>query len=178
MTLVFYCTGLRPSEAPRLRLRDLDLHRRTFFIRDSKGRSRWVPFSKELARKLRGYLALRLGVEPRSPESPLFVRPDGRALRKGQVSWQYGHMFRRLGLKPLRGRVGPRCYDLRHAFAIRRLTRWCREGVDVRTRLPWLSAYMGHDGILGTEVYLTATPELLRFASRRFATRFRGGVRR
>lgn len=43
----------------------------------------------------------------------------------------------------------------------------------MNAHLPWLSAYMGHDDLLGTETYLTASPELLRFASRRFAARFR-----
>ena len=63
--------------------------------------------------------------------------------------------------------------DLRHAFARHRLTRWYQEGVDLNAHLPWLSAYMGHDDLLGTETYLTASPELLGFASRRFAARFR-----
>jgi len=63
---------------------------------------------------------------------------------------------------------GPRPYDFRHTFAVHRLTRWYRTGVDINARLPWLSAYMGHNDILGTETYLTATPELLAIASRRF----------
>jgi integrase/recombinase XerD len=37
--------------------------------------------------------------------------------------------------------------------------------------LPWLSAYMGHNDILGTETYLTATPQLLHLAARRLRTR-------
>jgi hypothetical protein len=94
------------------------------------------------------------------------------------ISYEFRYMFRRLGLKRSSGqRGGPRAYDLRHVFAVRRLTQWYREGVDLHARLPWLSAYMGHGNLLGTEVYLTATPELLRFASRRFAARFRGGTR-
>jgi hypothetical protein len=32
---------------------------------------------------------------------------------------------------------------------------------------------MGHDDLLGTQRYLTATPELLELASRRFAARLR-----
>jgi hypothetical protein len=31
---------------------------------------------------------------------------------------------------------------------------------------------MGHDDLLGTEAYLTATPELIALAGRRFARRF------
>lgn len=86
-------------------------------------------------------------------------------------------LFRRLGLKPARGPGGPRAYDFRHAFAVHRLTRWYAQGVDLQARLPWLSAYMGHDDLLGTEVYLHATPSLLRTASRRFAKRLKQGSR-
>jgi integrase/recombinase XerD len=63
--------------------------------------------------------------------------------------------------------------DLRHAFASHRLARWYREGVDLHAHLPWLSAYMGHNDLLGTETYLTASPDLLRIASDRFAARLR-----
>ena len=46
-----------------------------------------------------------------------------------------------------------------------------------RAPLPWLSAYMGHDDVLGTEVYLTATAELMNLASERFEARFRNAAR-
>jgi hypothetical protein len=45
--------------------------------------------------------------------------------------------------------------------------------VDVHARFPWLSAYLGHDDIMGTEVYLRATSELLELASRRLRSRLR-----
>jgi integrase len=177
LLLVLYCTGLRPGEPLRLKLQDLDLRQRTFVVRESKGKTRLVPFRDGLARQLRRYLEIRLRVEPRSPSSPLFVRTDGNAYPSWQLSYEFRYLCRRLGLKPRVGRVGPRVYDLRHVFAVHRLTQWYREGVDLHGRLPWLSAYMGHDNLLGTEVYLTATPELLRVASRRFAHRFRGASR-
>ena len=60
-----------------------------------------------------------------------------------------------------------------------RLERWYRAGVDIHARLPWLSAYMGHDNILGTETYLTATPRLLDVAARRLRRRLSApGTRR
>jgi hypothetical protein len=37
---------------------------------------------------------------------------------------------------------------------------------------------MGHANILGTETYLTTTPELLAVVGRRFETRFRKGQKR
>jgi integrase/recombinase XerD len=51
---------------------------------------------------------------------------------------------------------------------------WAVEGVDVHAKLSWLSAYLGHQNVLGTEVYLKATPQLLRLASQRFEQHSRG----
>ena len=75
-------------------------------------------------------------------------------------------------MKSPMGRCGPRPYDLRHAFAVHRLTAWYHDGVDLHASLPWLSAYLGHVNVLGTEVYLHATAELLEIAADRFAARF------
>lgn len=172
LILVLFCTGLRLGEALRLRLQDVDLRRRTLFIAHSKGRSRWVPFHEGLARNLRAYLRVRSLIA--LPSAPFFVKSTGEAYGYVQtVSLNLRRLFRRLGFKPPRGRLGPRPHDIRHSFAVHRLTRWYRDGVDLQGRLPWLSAYMGHGDLLGTQRYLTATPELLELASRRFASRLR-----
>ena len=65
-------------------------------------------------------------------------------------------------------RYGPRIHDLRHTFAVQRLTCWYREGRDVQALLPVLSTYLGHASIGGTSVYLTMTPALLEAAGARF----------
>ena len=59
-------------------------------------------------------------------------------------------------------------HDLRHSFAVHRLTTWYRDGADVLRLLPKLSTYLGHVHISGTQRYLTLTPELLREAGLRF----------
>jgi integrase/recombinase XerD len=102
----------------------------------------------------------------------LFVGLNGRRITLKAASDVIRRLLRQLGFKSARGRIGPRPYDLRHAFAVHRLTAWYREGVDLNARLPWLSAYMGHVNVLGTEVYLHATPELLQLASERLAAHF------
>lgn len=163
-----YCTGVRFGEAVRLRMRDVDLDRMILFIAESKGRSRWVPFDQSLARELARYARKRLARASAAPDDRFFVGVDRRRLPTN-TAWQtITGLFRQAGLKPPRGRVGPRPYDFRHTFAVHRLARWYRAGVDINARLPWLSAYMGHDNLLGTERYLTATPELMATAGRRF----------
>lgn len=175
LILVLYCTGMRVGEARRLRLRDVDLRRGVLFVTTSKGRSRWLPVHASLTRELRIYMKARCALAPGGPDATVFVRDDGTALTVGGNTFR--RLFRAVGLKPPRGRLGARPYDLRHTFAVVRLTRWYRAGVDLHERLPWLSAYMGHDNILGTEVYLRATPELLRVASRRLRRRLQSARR-
>ena len=175
--LVLYCTGLRFGEAARLRLADLDLRRRLLWIRESKGRTRLVPFGSDLADEFRGYLRSR-GVSALPPESPLLLSFTGRRYSAKTISYTLRQWLRMAGLKSEKGRNGPRPYDVRHTFAVHRLRRWYRQGVELSGRLPWLSTFMGHANILGTETYLTTTPELLALVSRRFETRFRKGRKR
>lgn len=168
LLLVLYCTGLRPGEALRLRMKDVDTNRGLLFITESKGRSRWVPFERSLGRELARYTVARRAISGDGPDDPFLIEPRGGPLRSTTAGYTVRALLVDAGLKPAVGRVGPRPYDLRHTFAVHRLTRWYRAGVDINGRLPWLSAYMGHNDILGTESYLTATPELLAIASKRF----------
>jgi site-specific recombinase XerD len=177
LILTTYCTGLRLGETVRLRCVDVDLRTRVLHIRASKGRTRLVPFGADLAREFHQYLPQREEMLRRKRQDradALFIGRYGRAITLKATSDILRRMLRQMGLKRPRGRIGPRPYDLRHAFAVHRLTAWYREGADIHARLPWLSAYMGHVSLLGTETYLHATPELLQFASDRFARRVAG----
>ena len=179
MIAVYYCTGIRAGEGTRLRLCDLDLKGRTLLVRKSKKKTRWVPFHAELAQRLRRYLAARMQLTPNSPNSPLFARPNGLAYENDRFSNEFRDLLRQLGLKgPVGRRGGPRLTDLRHTYATHTLSRWHRQGVDLQSWLPVLSAYMGHDHLLGTAHYLSGTPELLDLASKRYWDRFnRKGLR-
>jgi integrase len=85
------------------------------------------------------------------------------------VAWR---SFRRLAdlldLKPDDGSRRPTWHSFRHTFAVRRLTEWCEQGEDVAALVPNLSVYLGHLRPEETYWYLTATPALLRAASRSF----------
>lgn len=177
LILVLYCTGLRLGEAVRLRTLDVDLERRTLMIQRSKGRSRIVAIRADLVAALRGYAAERQrlvrGCRRLDPEA-FFVRLDASPLTVPSASNAIRRLLRQLGIKPPGGRVGARPYEFRHALAVHRLTAWASDGVDIHAKLPLLSAYLGHQNIIGTEVYLKATPQLLELASSRFEQHLRG----
>lgn len=177
LILVLYCTGLRLGEAVRLRMADIDLDGGTLMIQRSKGRSRIVPIRADLIAELRGYAAEREGlVRDRRRTNPeeFFLRLDASPLTVASASDAIRRLLRQLGIKPPGGRVGARPYEFRHAFAVHRLTAWANDGVDIHAKLPSLSAYLGHQNIIGTEVYLKATPHLLELASSRFEQHLRG----
>jgi integrase/recombinase XerD len=172
LMLVLYCTGLRFGEAARLLTADVDLSNRTLLVRESKGRTRIVPFGDDLAREIRRYLSQSSRyVEPGQLRKSLFIDRFGKPVNAASLSALFTRLLRKEGLKPPRGRIGPRPYDFRHAFAVHRLVDWYRQGVDIYASLPLLSAYMGHVDVLDTEVYLHATPELLKLASERLRSR-------
>jgi len=173
LILVLYCTGIRFGEALRLRIRDVDTRSAVLFIDTFKGRTRWVPFHRSLSRELDRYLVSRIQYASSNPDARFFVGANQQRLSVSTAGETLGRLFKLAGLKPERGRAGPRPYDLRHAFAVHRLSQWYSQGVDLHARLPWLSAYMGHVDIIGTETYLNATPELLALAGNRLRCRYK-----
>ena len=177
LILVLYCTGLRLGEAIRLRMSDADLDQGILAIRHSKGRSRIVAIRADLVTELRRHVAdrRRLLDERRRPDpEALFLRLNAAPLTVASASEAIRRLLRQLGLKPPAGRSGPRPYEFRHAFAVHRLMAWADEGGDINAKLPLLSAYLGHLNIIGTEVYLKATPQLLELASSRLERHLHG----
>jgi len=176
LILLLYCTGIRLGEAGRLKMEDVDLDRGKLLIRDSKRRTRFVPIREDLIAELQLYLydrqMLLLDIG-RVDHGTFFIRQKGGALSTHGASVAIREILRSIGIKPANGRTGARPYELRHTFAVHRLTAWAKDGSDIHAKLPFLSAYLGHQNILGTEVYLKATPQLLELASIRFEQHLR-----
>jgi integrase/recombinase XerD len=51
------------------------------------------------------------------------------------------------------------------------MLRWYRADENVDARLPELSTYLGHGHVEGTYWYLSAVPELLQLATRRWQSK-------
>ena len=49
---------------------------------------------------------------------------------------------------------------LRHTYSVHCLRNWVKAGMELTTAMPYLSAYLGHSGIRGTQRYLRLTAEL------------------
>ena len=93
----------------------------------------------------------------------MFSYKDGRPINEGVL----GKAFRRLcplaGIRRNDGAVyQPRLHDLRHTFAVHRLTSWIKQRADLNRLLPALAVYIGQAGLGSTERYLTLTPERFR----------------
>jgi integrase len=171
---LLYATGLRIGEALNLTLADINLKRRLIEVREGKFRkSRYVPLSVSTASHLGVYLARRRRAGfSTAPIAYVFLNVIGTKHGHPGFETAFLEVLRDLGIRGPKGERGPRIHDLRHTFAVNRLTAWYREGVTLGAKLPLLSTYLGHSTVTGTEVYLHATAELLESAGRRFHDRF------
>jgi integrase/recombinase XerD len=172
-TLIFllYGAGLRVSEALAFNMEDVDLDAAVLTVRNTKFyKTRLVPFGEALSREIRTYLAKRSqAVYSQNPDSPFLIFKDGTRLSYSAVNFAFRTLRAEAGIRRTDGsRYQPRLHDLRHSFAVHRLTKWYRDGADVQRLLPKLSTYLGHTHLSGTQVYLTMIPELLQAASARF----------
>lgn len=160
-------TGMRVGEAIRLDHLDLDCERGLLVVRGTKfGKSREIPLHPSTVEALRCYARSRDRLLPIQYSSRLFLSRNGTPLIYSNVHRRYHRLISRAGLAN-RSPRRPRIHDLRHTFAVRTLIGWYRAGVDVESRLPLLSTYLGHLNPTMTYWYLTAVPELLALVSER-----------
>ncbi len=151
------CTGLRVSEAIRLRYDDITpdglVIQRTKFRK-----SRLVPVHETARAGLERYLHQR---RPYAPfDDHVFVSVLRKPLRVADVDRAFKIAATHVGLRD--GVRRPTPHALRHAFATRALCT-CPDGRDAITRhMLALSTYLGHSTVAYTYWYLEAVPELMR----------------
>jgi integrase/recombinase XerD len=167
---VFYATGMRLSEGLNLELRDFDPARATIEVRDGKNHeNRIVPITARLATTLQSYIA---AAHPRPvPTHKLFYTNDpAKPADKSTIYNRFRHYLADADIPHFPG--GPHIHSLRHGFAVQNLRRWAADGADLVVMLPYLSAYMGHADLRGTQYYLQLTadahPEVAAMATARF----------
>jgi integrase/recombinase XerD len=165
---LYVATGLRVREPLKMDRDDVDLVNGVLTIRDTKfGKSRVIPLHPSTTRALQRYAKRRDRVFP-NPRSPsFFLSERGTRVIRQAVHKTFNKLAHQVGLRHTRSPHSPRIHDFRHRLAINRLTRWQRRGIDIDRHMPALATYLGHVDVANTQWYLTATPELLRYALRR-----------
>jgi integrase len=167
-------TGMRRGEMIRLDRDDVDWTHGLVVIRKSKfGKSRELPLHETTMDALRTYAQLRDRLGPRRQASSFFVSLAGTRLLDHRIHLTFRRLLRSAGIEPRSPHCRPRLHDLRHTFAVRTLLGWYRAGVDVDSKLPLLSTYLGHFNPSTTYWYLSATPELLSLTARRLELAWR-----
>jgi len=150
--LLLYGTGIRRTEASRLRVSDIDSQRMVLHIRQGKGgRDREVPLSPKLLEALRQYW------RSRRPKDFLFPSSTGHRGAEQPISdktvW---YICKEAAVRAgIRKKIGP--HTLRHSFATHHL----EAGTDLRT----IQLLLGHADLKDTTVYLHLSHRHLQAAT-------------
>jgi len=174
MVLTLYGAGLRRLEAINLDRTDVNWNDSLLTIRDTKFlKTRLVPFGPHLGQALTVYSRTRL----QTAEGPFFTSRTGGRIAPHNLQRYFRLACARANVHRIdSSRFQPRLHDLRHTFAVHRLTSWYEQGANVQQLLPHLSTYLGHVCIQGTQSYLTMTPALLHEACQLFEKYAEGGT--
>jgi len=166
------CTGLRVSEAIRLRFDDITPD--GLVIRFTKFRkSRLVPLHETAQAGLERYLKQRRSYAPFNDH--VFVSLRRKPLLLGDVETAFRTAVDKIGLPRGQRLPRPTPHSLRHTFAVRAL-KACPDGRDRITKhMLALSTYLGHSKVSDTYWYLEATPDLMRDISKCCERFIKGG---
>lgn len=160
------CTGLRISEALKLRPEDFDAASRILRIGASKfSPPRQLPLSVSTVAALQTYSQLRQQKLLQASPPAFFLIDHAHALTRDWAEEVFAQLRAQLGWTqpPV-----PRLHDFRHSLAVKCLVAWNRQPGGVGAKILALSAYLGHRRVTDTYWYLTAIPQLLAASSARF----------
>lgn len=163
--LVISC-GLRISEALALRVNDIDIKMKALTIRKTKfNKIRKIPIDETVIKELKKYLNLRRKIEVETKESFFFIQENTRSVTHTICHKNFRKILERAKIESrARPERSPCIHDLRHTFIVKTLERWYKNGEDVESLLPSLSAYVGHVRPQFTFWYMSITPELMSYA--------------
>lgn len=157
------CSGLRISEALRLKPQDMDWEQGVLTIRESKyGKTRLVPLHRTALKPLRAYAQRRQGRFPGAQHFFVSQRGEGMTRNTAEATFQQLRQGLAFTGHP------PRLQDFRHTLACRVLQRAQAQGKEAGNRVLVLSRFLGHSHVEDTYWYLSALPELLVQAAKRF----------
>jgi len=153
---ILYCCGLRPGEACKLKTSDVDLKSGKVFVRESKGhKDRIVMLADDVNNY---YCEYNKSVCRLLPNREWFFPSGDNAYTVNVLDKAYRDILNKTDIGQSSYNL-PILYGFRHTFATHRLYQWLREGKDLTSMLPYLSAYMGHARLSDTYYYIHFVPE-------------------
>lgn len=160
---ILYGCGLRLGEALSMTWSDVDLEEGVITVKVAKNqKQRFVPMSGELTRILRLY---RMLSHFEADDRGLLFRQENGQPRSNTTFWDiFNRILCELGIKnaqtaKYRSR-GPCMHSIRHTFTLQSFLRADAEGKSFMETVPFLSTYLGHEGLMQTDIYLKARHEL------------------
>lgn len=160
-----YGTGLRINEALSLRNKDVNLIDNYVIVKDSKnGKERAIPLSATLGTVCKGYVEHRDKLPVNiSNDSSFFVSLNGTACEWSSIYYWFRKILAKAAIAftgDAHSHRGPRIHDIRHTTACHALARMAGEGMDLYCSLPVLSAFLGHQSLKATDLYVRLTAEM------------------
>lgn len=143
---MYYCCGMRVSEACCLKKEDVNLDKGILTVRQSKGnKDRLVYMADDLTFLCRKYSRK---MEIMCPDSIWYFPRMSyqKHLDKSHISAKFKKFWR---MTPYAEKCSkePTPHGLRHAFVINRLNQWMEKGLQLDIMMPYLSRYLGHSDI-------------------------------
>jgi len=149
---LLYSAGLRLGESLALNVSDVDLSEKVLRVRCGKaGKAREVPILAGLLGALKDYICLRRSLLKGPDHGALLLAQNGQRLKMNAFEKYIEKLNKQREGKP---RVHPHLF--RHSIAVHLL----RGGADIR----YVQAFLGHDDLESTKVYLRLVPADLRDA--------------
>jgi integrase len=159
------CTGMRPGEALRLRLNDLDAESGLLRIAPNKfSPERAIPLHNTVIRALQRYRMARRRLFPFGEH--LFVSTIGSPLQARTTEKIFIRLAR--GIPSNGQRPSLRLLDYRHTFASDWISQWSRQSKPVSHHLLLLARYLGHQEFSSTWWYVSSDPKALQAAAQSF----------
>lgn len=140
---LYYCCGLRLSEARLLKKENVDFNKGILTILESKGqKDRLVYLPQDGVEMLMDYLH---HIEKELPDSAwLFPgKSSDQAISGSAIQRKFKESWNRLPFTA-KANKQPTPHCLRHAFVVERMNDWMKRGIDIQAMLPYLSSYLGH----------------------------------
>ena len=164
---------MRSGELARLERSDVDLRTgRLRIIATKFQKSRELALHPSTVEVLNTYRRERDRYFPHAASAAFFLSCQGTRLSQAALERSFAWLVDETGLAPPPGSRArrPRLHDARHSFTVATVLGWHRDGLDVQSLLPALSAQLGHADPASTYWYLTGVPELLAVTAKRVRT--------